>query len=141
MTSLFERSSSTANSSRSTRHRSPAKQWDAGLQAFVTVKTPTQSSSTTKHTDGIGGTVPRVGARAMERMPGPGQYDVRTSPESAGLAGSAAFKVTGDRSLVNQSQAAVPGVGAYDCSSSELAARLQALGVPILWPDARLMHL
>ena len=106
--SLFDRASAAPSASKASRRGGPSKQWDAGLQQFVTVKTPV------KHMDGVSGTVPRVGQRALERMPGPGQYEVRTSPESAGLAGSAAFKATADRSLVNKSQAAVPGVGAYD---------------------------
>ena len=105
MPALFDRSSSSAGSSRA---RVPSKQWDAGLQQFV------RNQPTVQPADGATATVPRMGARAMERMPDPGQYNVRPGPDSTGMAGVAAFKASADRSLVNKSQAAVPGIGAYD---------------------------
>ena len=76
MPSLFDRPSSAG----AARSRTPTKQWDPGLQQFV--RTPSGvgcrrlGTSPVKHMDGVGGTVPRVGQRAMERSPGPGQYEV-----------------------------------------------------------------
>ena len=70
----------------------------------------------TKNIDGVGSTV-RARRRALERSPGPQSYNLQAGPESAGYAGSAAFKATADRSLVNKSQAAVPGIGSYDAAA------------------------
>ena len=109
---LFERPRSSAVPS---RRGGPSKQWDAGLQQFV--RTPVQSA------DEPWRTLPRAGQKSLERSPGPGQYEVSGGEHgrTGGLAGSAAFKATADRSLVNKSQAATPGVGAYEFGNSSLS--------------------
>ena len=93
----------------------PRKQWDPGLQQFVW--------TTAQSTDADGRTVPRAGQRSLERSPGPGQYDLSggENGRTGGLAGSAAFKATADRSLVNKAQAATPGVGAYEFANASLS--------------------
>ena len=114
MPALFDREPTSSSRRRNnTEARGPSKHWDAGLQQFVRSAAP----APTKNIDGVGSTVPRLGARALERSPGPQSYNLQAGPESAGYAGSAAFKATADRSLVNKSQAAVPGIGSYDAAA------------------------
>ena len=61
------------------------------------------------------------GAQAKEATPGPGAYNVRMAPDATpGLAGSAAFKTKGDRSLVSKDAAALPGIGDYRPKRVEL---------------------
>ena len=65
-------------------------------------------------------TVPRVGQKAMQRQPGPGQYDVRGGPlnTTSTIQGSAFGEqiqpAVDLRSLVNKSQAAVPSSHSYE---------------------------
>ena len=66
MPALFDRATSSERGPRS--RGGPSKQWDAGLQQFV------RPASKQPFVDGTSGTVPRVGAKAMERSPGPAQY-------------------------------------------------------------------
>ena len=61
--------------------------------------------------------------REAREAPGPGAYDTRGSPpDAAGGGASSAFKTKADRSLVNKSQAALPGVGQYDPHANEKTA-------------------
>ena len=56
--------------------------------------------------------------REAAQQPGPGQYEVRTSPEGNGLAGSAAFRSKGDRSLVSKARRETPGAGNYNAAAA-----------------------
>ena len=67
-------------------------------------------------------TVPRVGQKAMQRQPGPGQYDVKGAQAALAESASVQTAAFGEqmqpavdlRSLVNKSQASVPSSHDYE---------------------------